>query len=163
MSIAGIWEAVEGHQVCTLSIFVSEKVHVFSRPGQVVYIQGAVFDDLTGTITPECLENAYGIYSYVLVESGAHRNVVIGTDKLGFSALYYSFENTKLLFSDDIGWIKSRLWAPSIDYDAIEEMLNLGEILGTKTNIKQIQRLGYGEKIMTVSYTHLTLPTIYSV
>ena len=92
------------------------------------------------------LDTAYGNFSYVRYEkkSGA---ITIGTDRLGFSPIYYAFENNCFIFATSLGYVKSRLRVRTPDYDAWEELMVLGEVIGNKSTVKQISRLLHGTRI----------------
>lgn len=89
------------------------------------------------------LESASGTFCYVL---SLKDRLVIGTDAMGFYPLFYHMDEG-LSFANFIPHLKHRLAKPKINWDAWNELLNGGDILGNKTTINGIFRLREGEKL----------------
>jgi len=155
MNIIGIWnkQKIPGeHEISwpfgTLDLDISNNVTIIEKESVKLAYEGTIFDrtpdELIGSQT--ALDNAYGLYSYVKINKN-EQEIIIGTDKLGFSPLYYSHQGKSLIFGTSLTLLKYRIENPSPDYEAWDEILNLGEILGEKTTIKEIKRLNPGARI----------------
>jgi len=155
MNIIGIWnkQKIPGeHEISwpfgTLDLKTSKNVTVIENESTKLVYEGTIFDR-----TPEelinnqrAIDNAYGLYSYVKINKN-EQEIIIGTDKLGFSPIYYSHQGKSLVFSTSLTLLKYKIKNPSPDYEAWDEMLNLETVLGDKTTIKEIKRLNSGIKI----------------
>jgi hypothetical protein len=97
-------------------------------------------------LNPYAFETAYGHFAYVWYDK-ACEDVIVGTDRYGFFPIYYALENGLFIFSTSIGYVKSQLKHRSPDFEAWEEIMVLGEVLGEKTAVKQIKRLSEGTRI----------------
>ena len=95
---------------------------------------------------PVRLQTAYGLYCYVWYDKTSGE-VNIGTDRFGYFPIYYAFENRRFIFGSSLGFVKNRLRQRTPDYEAWEELLTLGEVIGDKSTIKEIKRLGEGTRI----------------
>jgi hypothetical protein len=94
----------------------------------------------------KALEDANGTFSYCLWLK--QKDVLIfGTDKLGFYPLYYSL-SSPYCFANFIFHLKPFIKVLKPNWDAWDEILNEGDVLGEKTPIKDISRLRQGEKIV---------------
>jgi hypothetical protein len=91
------------------------------------------------------LENAQGVFSYLLYNK-SDKHIIVGTDKLGFHPFYYS-ETDKLVFGNFLPHVKQRMQSPQVNWDAWDEILNGGDILGLKSTIVDVLRLKYGQKL----------------
>lgn len=115
---------------------------------QFFVMEGQIFDSSIPELLADLrrLETAYGHYAYVHFNrlSGEVR---IGTDLFGFYPLYYAFEQGRFIFGSFLGFVKSKLKHKSPDYEAWEELLTLGDIIGEKSTIKQVKRLPEGTQI----------------
>lgn len=131
-----------------ISLECSDFVTVIENDDVKVCYQGVIFDlsesELLNNQT--ALDNAYGLFTYIKVLKKTNE-VIIGTDKLGFSPLYYSRQKNAVHFSTSLTVLKYRLGEITPNYEAWEELLNLSTILGDKTTVKEISRLGYGYRI----------------
>lgn len=127
---------------CTRAATVLETQH-----RKVVY-EGVIFDVSDADIVerPAVLRSAFGYYTYVVLEKETGK-VTIGTDRLGFSPLYYSLAAGDFRFSSSIALLKGELPRVTPDMDAWDELLLLGDIIGEKTVVKEIQRLQWGREI----------------
>jgi len=104
------------------------------------------------------LEAAAGTFCYVLCRQD---EVIVGTDKMGFYPLYYNVSQG-FNFSNFIPHLKHRLHGLTINWDAWNEILNGGDILGSKTTINDIFRLREGERItLNADGVKLTSTEIY--
>src|SRR5206468_60852 len=92
---------------------------------------------------PGRLQTAYGLFTYVWFDS-QQLKTVIGTDRLGYSPLYYAEEPGCTRFSTSLSYLKSEILIRTPDYAAWEELSVLGELLGDKTPVREIRRADYG-------------------
>lgn len=112
------------------------------------YYHGTIFDaGDSKRLDAKNIDNLFGCYTYLYIDN-AERRIIVGTDKLGFSPLYYAIEGNCFVFSTSLQKLMGKIAKKSPDYDAWDEVLNLGEILGNKTTIKEIKRLDPGVKIV---------------
>ena len=95
---------------------------------------------------PGRLDTAYGHFAYLRYDK-ISREITIGTDRFGFFPIYYAFEGGCLIFGSSLGFVKSKLKQRTPNYEAWEELMLLGEVIGDKTTVKQIKRLSYGTRI----------------
>jgi len=155
MNIVGIWSSqnIPGdHEISwpfgTLDLDLGNSVTIIDKDSVKLVYEGTIFDRTSEELlnSQTALDNAYGLYSYVLIKK-EEKEIIIGTDKLGFSPIYYSMQEDSLVFSTSLTLLKYRIKNPTPDYEAWEEMLNLETVLGEKTTIKEIKRLNYGTRI----------------
>ncbi len=155
MNIIGVWNdhniPEEHYYSCvfgSLDLETGDNVARFDNGSVELIYEGTIFDrtpeELSGSHT--ALDNAYGLYSYVKINKD-EQEITIGTDKLGFSPIYYSFQSNLFMFSTSLTLLKYRVGIVSPDYEAWDEMLNLETVLGDKTSIKEIKRLAPGTRI----------------
>jgi len=152
MNIIGVWnkEKIPGeHETSwpfgTLDLDISNNVTTIENESVKLVYEGTIFDRTPDELmnSQTALDNAYGLYSYVKINEN-EQEIIIGTDKLGFSPIYYSMQEDALIFSTSLTLLKFRIKKTSPDYEAWDEMLNLDTILGEKTTIKEIKRLNPG-------------------
>ncbi|MEX2617123.1 MAG: hypothetical protein WD767_13585 [Alphaproteobacteria bacterium] len=124
---------------------------------KIVY-EGVIWDFSDGEILsdPSILDRAFGYYTYVLFDKGKNE-ILIGTDRFGFCALYYAQENGSFLFSSSLNLLKNCLKSITPNFDAWDELLTLGDILGTKTVVTQISRARWGQKFLLTFNTVKTI------
>jgi hypothetical protein len=117
------------------------------RRRKLVY-EGIIFDATNQELLadPAFLDRAFGYYTYVLFEKES-RTVYCGTDRLGYSPVYYAGERDTLRFSSSLTLLKYELEKVTPNLDAWDEHLALNDILGDKTVVKEIARLRWGRKI----------------
>lgn len=112
------------------------------------YYHGTIFDaGYFKKFDTTKVDNLFGHYTYLYVDNAEHR-IIAGTDKLGFSPLYFAIEDNCFIYSTSLPRLIEKIKNKSPDYDAWDEIFNLGEILGNKTTIKEIKRLEPGVKIV---------------
>jgi hypothetical protein len=111
-------------------------------------LDGDLFDiDLAQAISDQQrLDMAYGHFAYVLYDKLSDE-ITIGTDRFGYFPMYYALESGCLIFGTSLGAVKSRLKKRTPDYEAWEELLFFGEILGDKSTVKEIKRLSPGTRV----------------
>src|SRR5206468_6497094 len=128
-----------------LGLMLAPEARVFQDERYLLVIEGEMFDvsPQAALADPGRLQTAYGLYTYVWFD-GLERKTIIGTDRLGYSPLYYSSDGQLLRFSTSLSYLKSQLPAKTPDYAAWEELCVLGELLGDKTTVREIRRLDYG-------------------
>ena len=155
MNIVGIWnnQNTPGkHETSwpfgTLELEISNNVTIIEKKSVKLIYEGTIFDRTSEELIngQTAIDNAYGFYSYIMIKK-EEQEIIIGTDKLGFSPIYYSMQENNLVFSTSLTLLKYRIKNPSPDYEAWDEMLNLNTVLGDKTTIKEIKRLNYGTRI----------------
>src|SRR5690606_11846543 len=95
---------------CAIALKRSDAVTVIETEDRRIVYQGVVFDATVDEIAnaPELLDSAFGYYTYVRIEKQTGE-IVIGTDRLGFSPLYYSFDGCTLHFASSISLLKQNL------------------------------------------------------
>lgn len=144
-----------------LSLYLSPQVTLLKDDHALVAYQGRIFDRSEEDLlrTNAAIDEAYGIYSYVKI-SRPSGEISIGADRVGFGPIYYAVEDGTLKFSTSLVLLKGRLRKTSIDYEAWEEILNMERILGDKTTIKEIKRLGAGQKIV-LKNDRITFETVW--
>jgi hypothetical protein len=135
-------------QSCTLELEHSEGVTVLETQQRKIVYEGVIFDasDVEIVNRPALLESAFGYYTYVVLEKRTGE-IVIGTDRFGFSPLYYSRASENLQFSSSITLLKGVLDRLTPNMDAWDELLVLGNLVGEKTVVNEIERLQWGRKI----------------
>ncbi len=155
MNIIGIWNnrKVTGESEIswpfgTLNMILGENITIIKNNSVKIIYEGTIFDRTPDELidSQTALDNAYGLYSYVKINKDK-QEIIIGTDKLGFSPIYYSLKDENLFFSTSLTLLKYKISKVSPDYEAWDEILNIGDILGNKTTIKEIKRLNPGMRI----------------
>lgn len=106
------------------------------------------------------LDTAYGYFAYVRYDK-VSAEITIGTDRFGYFPMYYAFEGGCLIFGSSLGAVKSKLKQRSPNYEAWEELMVLGEVIGDKSTVKEIKRLGYGTRI-TIKNGRVAFPSFWS-
>ena len=156
MSIGGIWQS--GQSVCVeafnfsargLGVVLGPDVRIFTDEDYILFFEGQVYgvkvDKILSDIT--ALETAFGHYCYVRLQKATGR-VDIGTDRLGYYPIYYAFDGWRLVFGSTLNYVKSKVKRPSPDFDAWEELLVLGEVIGDKSTVKEVKRLPSGTRLV---------------
>ena len=155
MNIIGIWnnqKILGEHEISwpfgTLNLILGENITIIKNNSVKIIYEGTIFDRTPDELidSQTALDNAYGLYSYVKINKDK-QEIIIGTDKLGFSPIYYSLKDENLFFSTSLTLLKYKISKVSPDYEAWDEILNIGDILGNKTTIKEIKRLNPGMRI----------------
>jgi hypothetical protein len=159
MEILGIWrksptgEPTTHHSEPTftignLALWIGPAVTVLENDRTKLVYNGPIFDRTPAELleNPIALDRAYGLYTYV--KAAKHGGeVVIGTDFLGYSPLFYSDQGDSFVFGTSLSLLKHRLRRVSANYEALEEILQIGDIVGEKTLVKEVKRLRPGTKI----------------
>ena len=152
MNIAGKWCAEpaalpKGFDVERpgLGLMLTPHARVFEDARYLLVIEGEAFDiDLRDALAdPLLLQSAYGLFTYVWFDR-QQRKTIAGTDRLGYSPLYYTEASGCVLFSTSLGYLKCQLPERTPDYAAWQELSVLGELLGDKTTVIEIRRMDYG-------------------
>jgi len=99
---------------------------------------------------PDALKGSYGVYAYIY-QSQTSREVLVGTDPMGFTPLYYAIEESTVKVSTSIAELKQRLCNASIDRESWQELYVLGEAIGSKTPIREVTRLPWGCRLKICS------------
>jgi hypothetical protein len=158
MNIAGVWYSdplrIAGGFDCErpgLGLMLTRYARVFQDARHLLVIEGEAFDiDVENALTdPTRLHHAYGLFTYVWFDN-QRRKTVIGTDRLGYSPLYYAEDGQSVLFSTSLTYLKSAIPVRTPDYAAWEELSVLGELLGNKTTVREIRRADYGTTLELV-------------
>ncbi len=123
-------------------------VEVLETPEYLLVIEGKTFGKpLQETVEDiEGLSAAFGYFGYVRQNkrTGA---IDIGTDRLGYFPMYFAHEGGAFHFGSSLNFVKCQLRSRSVNFEAWEELLVLGEIIGEKTTIAEISRLAPGTRI----------------
>ena len=153
--ISGVWDAKglgdrEGFDFAAdcLGLNFGDSVATFADESHFFAIDGDLFDvsyDLA-IRDQRRLDTAYGYFAYVRYDKQSV-DISIGTDRFGYFPIYYTFEDGRLFFGSSLAYVKSKLKHRSPDYEAWEELLVLGEVIGDKSTVKQVKRLRYGTRI----------------
>lgn len=130
-----------------MELRVSDAVTVLEDQRHKLIYEGIIFDATNQQLltNPTLLDRAFGYYTYVLFEKSSG-TVFLGTDRLGYSPVYYAFENGVFRFSSSLTLLKYELGSVNPNLDAWDEHLSLDDILGEKTVVKEISRLRWGRK-----------------
>lgn len=131
-----------------LDLECSDAVTVVENQQRRLVYEGVIFDVTDEALIerPERLDNAFGYFTYVLVEKRTGE-IFVGADRLGFSPVYFSDQGDTFRFSSSITLLKHDISSLTPNMDAWDELLVIGDVLGDKTVIKQIERLQWGRKI----------------
>lgn len=156
MNISGIWR-IPGTSIDeerfdvslgALGLVLGLHARTFENEQYHLVLEGQIYDIQVEKVLPDirALETAFGHFCYVRFEKATGR-VDIGTDRLGYYPLYYALVDGRLVFGTSINFVKSKLRKPTVNYDAWEELLVLGEVIGDKSIVKEIERLPSGTRI----------------
>lgn len=156
MNIGGIWrnpgtnnsEERFDFSFGALGLALGPHARTFEDERYFLVLEGQIYDVQVEEVLPDisALETAYGHYCYVQFEKTTGR-VDIGTDRLGYYPLYHALEDGRLVFGTSLNFVKSKLRKSTVNFDAWEELLVLGEIIGDKSTVKEIERLPPGTRI----------------
>lgn len=155
MSISGIWSKGRIQRPSTfdlslgqLGLIFGPYTRRFDSDRYLFALEGQAFDTTPDALRDDerKLETAYGYYVYVRWDRMTEE-AAIGSDRLGYFPFYYAFEDDRFVFSTSIDFVKSALRRRSPDYEAWEELLVLGEVIGDKTPVREISRLAVGTRI----------------
>ena len=110
MNIAGRWCAdpaalAKGFDLERpgLGLMLTPHARVFQDARYLLVIEGETFDvNLQNALAdPRQLQSAYGLFTYVWFDCHQLKTIV-GTDRLGYSPLYYAEESRCVLFSTSL-------------------------------------------------------------
>jgi hypothetical protein len=155
MQISGVWDVCgignqDAYQFSsdTLALQFGDEVSVYENDRFYFVVDGELFDVSCELAMRDQrkLDAAYGYFAYVRYDKKS-ADISIGTDRFGYFPIYYAFENGRLFFGSTLEYVKSKLKHRSPDYEAWEELLVLGEVIGDKSTVKQVKRLSYGARI----------------
>lgn len=129
-------------------LFVSKNVKILKNDDVTVFVTGTILepDDVVLENLAD-ISSIAGTYAYVKVNNNDN-TLVVGTEKMGFFPVYYSRSEDHILCGISLPHLKYRLKVATPNYEAWNELLNTGDILGSHTVIQEIQRLLPGEKIV---------------
>ena len=109
------------------------------------------------------LDKLRGMFAFALWNTQTHE-LFMARDMFGIKPLYYAQINGQLVYASEI---KSILEHPGytreVNLEALEQYLSFEYSVLPETFFKGIFKLMPGHYLTSVSYTHLTLPTICSV
>ncbi len=153
MHIKGSWRPLERGEPSSVDGFpnfdlhISEAVTVLENDRYKIVYEGEIFDFTDPKILgdPSILDRAYGYYTYVSIDK-KKREIYIGTDRLGYSALYHASEGDRFLFSSSPTLLKYELSTTTPNFEAWDEILSIGDIIGKKTVVTEISRARWGQK-----------------
>jgi len=153
MHLIGTWNKLSENQLAQpgdfsfLKLRVSNSVTIVEDDRRKLIYEGIIFDATNQQLLddPTLLDQAFGYYTYVLLEKNLGR-AFLGTDKLGFSPVYYAWEGETFHFSSSLTLLKYELGKATPNLDAWDEIFTIGDILGDKTVIKEATRLRWGRK-----------------
>lgn len=170
MHIIGIWSQQRdsddhrsSSRLGNLDLRLDDHVTTLKNESTKLAYEGIIFDRTPDELTDSqtALDDAYGSYSYVKIDKNENE-IIIGTDKLGFNPMYYSLQREALVFGTSLTLVKYKIKNASPDYEAWDEILNLGDILGEKTTVKEIKRLNPGTRIH-IKDGEVTFKTFWSL
>ena len=153
MHLMGSWQRSLHFDPTSIRDFSFFKLHnsnavtVLENDRRRLVYQGIIFDATNCQLlhNPGLLDRAFGFYTYILFEKGTGA-IDVGADRLGYSPVYYAWENGIFRFSSSLTLLKYQLSTATPNLDAWEESLVLGDILGDKTVVREINRLRWGRK-----------------
>ena len=130
-----------------LELRVSDTVTLLEDNRYKLVYEGVIFDASGEELLrdPTLLDRAFGYYTYVLFHKDSG-TVFLGSDRLGYSPVYYTWEKEVFHFSSSLTLLKYELGTATPNLDAWDEHLALDDILGEKTVVKEISRLRWGRK-----------------
>jgi asparagine synthase (glutamine-hydrolysing) len=97
---------------------------------------------------PALAERLRGMFAVAVWDRSARRGVLI-RDRLGIKPLYYAFAGDRLLFGSELKCVlASGLVGDELDPEAISAYLTLGYVPGPMTPLRQVRKLGPGERIV---------------
>ncbi|HEY7453595.1 MAG TPA: asparagine synthase (glutamine-hydrolyzing), partial [Thermoleophilaceae bacterium] len=97
---------------------------------------------------PALAERLRGMFAVAVWDREARRGVLI-RDRLGIKPLYYAFAGDTLVFGSELKCVlASGLVDEELDPDAIAAYLMLGYVPGPMTPLRQVRKLGPGERIV---------------
>lgn len=134
---------VQKEEFFSTSFFYEDDVQIFETEDYKLFVIGNIVLDNSILSIEKALEAAKGTFCYVLMQRD---ELIVGTDVMGFYPLYY-IDGPSFSFANFIPHLKHRMKTPKINWDTWNELLNGGDIIGNKTTIKGVFRLGQGEKI----------------
>ena len=123
-------------------------VEVLETAEYVLVVEGKIFGESFQELVEdiERLSAAFGYFGYV--RRNKRTGIVdIGTDRLGYFPMYFAQEDGVFHFGSSLNFVKCQLRSRSVNFEAWEELLVLGEIVGEKTTIAEISRLAPGTRI----------------
>lgn len=156
MNIGGIWQEgiAPGEEAYSFSqgglgLILGPHVRTFENGDYILFIEGQIYDRPLDQALADtrALETAFGHYCYVRVQKSTGR-VEVGTDRLGYYPIYHATDSDRLVFGSSLGFVKSRLKNPTPDFDAWDELLTLGEVIGDKSTVKGVKRLPPGTRMV---------------
>ena len=155
MHIKGSWRPLERGESRTNAHFphfdlqCSDSVTILEDNNYKIIYEGVIFDFDNSQILnePRVLDKAFGYYTYVLFDKNKY-DIFVGTDRLGYSALYYAWEGGQFLFSSSPTLLKYALKTVTPNFEAWDEILTLGDIIGEKSVVCEISRARWGQKFL---------------
>ncbi len=99
-----------------------------------------------GETDPESFHEATGIYAHILIDDDRDE-VILGTDRFGVAPVYYFENDGGLHFSTSLTVLKNRMPDPKPDLDSWRLLHRLSDIPGNRTVLRDVYRLGYGERL----------------
>jgi hypothetical protein len=111
-------------------------------------------------VDPNSFHESPGIYAHVLIDDDRDE-IIVGADKIGQAALYYTEVEDGLFFSTSLSVLKNRIPAPRAHLGNWQILQRLGDIPGDETLLKGVFRLGYGKRLK-LSGDRVKIETIWS-
>lgn len=102
----------------------------------------------------ETLRALTGPFALACTDDSGER-IILGTDKIGSRPLYYTTEEN-FAFASDVSAVITQVQDPSVNLEAISDLLLLAGVWGEKTLIKEIQTLPAGSYL---EFDHETVTT----
>src|SRR6266436_706821 len=148
MHLIGTWHKLSRgelrapNDLSFIKLHISDAVTLIEDNRRKLIYEGIIFGATNQALLddPALLDRAFGYYTYVLFEKDSG-TVYLGADRLGYSPVYYGWEDRELRFSSSLTLLKYELSSVTPDLDAWDEHLALNDILGDKTVVKEIRRL----------------------
>lgn len=155
MNISGMWQpgslsSPNGADFVShgLGLVLGPHVRRYEDDEHVLFIEGTFHDRpvADGLKSIAVLEQAFGYFAYI--RQNKHTGAIdIGSDCIGFFPIYFAPRNQGLVFATTLGFVTANLPGATINFDAWEELLALGDVLGDKTVVEEVQRLRFGTRI----------------
>ncbi len=90
------------------------------------------------------LRRANGVFAFAIVDWHRAR-CVLATDRLGIRPLFFLQNEASLAFAEDLGTVAAcRVGSSELDYDTLQELMALGFPLGTRTFLRDVERVPPG-------------------
>ncbi|NNC84411.1 MAG: asparagine synthase (glutamine-hydrolyzing) [Flavobacteriales bacterium] len=103
---------------------------------------------------PACLQKLNGMFSMAIWDD-QEKTLFIARDRMGIKPLYYSFQDTSLVFSSEIkGLLASELVSPRLNHKVLDEYLAYQTVHDPNTLLEGVHMLPAGHYMMVNDSEH---------